>query len=169
MTSARTKLEAVANLAVILVALAVGGVVLTRYVESSRIPPSLAVGNRLDALPGLDWHQHRHTLVLALNTGCHYCQDSVPFYQKLAKAHRPDSNDVQLVAAFPNTAETVGQFAQQEGLNIRSVGNVSFEKLRVSATPTVILVNQSGQIEKVWMGVLTARQEMDLLNLVSGS
>lgn len=165
----KTKIEAIANVTVIVVALAVGSVVLTRYVESSRTPRSVEAGDRLGTVPGLDWHQHQHTLVLALNTGCHYCQESVPFYQKLAQAQRPRSDEVHLVAAFPNTAETVGQFTQQEKLNIPSVGGVPFEKLRVNATPTLILVNQSGQVEKVWIGVLTAKQEMDLLKLAEGS
>ena len=107
--------------------------------------------------------------MLALNTGCHCCQDSVPFYQKLAQAQRLDSNDLQLVAAFPNAAEIVGQFAQQEGLNIRRAAGVSFEKLRVNATPTLILVNQNGQVEKVWIGILTAKQEMELLKLAEGT
>ena len=168
-TSIKTKLEVGANVTVVLMALAVGGVVLTRYMESFRTSHSVEAGDRLGTVPGLDWHQHQHTLVLALNTGCHYCKESAPFYQKLAQAQRPRSNDVHLVAAFPNTAEAVGQFTQQEGLNIPSVGGVPFEKLRVNATPTLILVNQSGQVEKVWIGVLTAKQEMDLLKLAEGS
>lgn len=164
----KSKLEATANVTVIVVALAVGGVVLSRYAATYRVPPSLTAGDRLATLPSLDWSQNQRTLVLALNTGCHYCEDSVPFYQKLAQTQKPGSNDLQLVAAFPNTAEMVGKFAQQEGLNIRSVAGVSFEKLRVNATPTLILVNKEGQVEKVWNGILTAKQEGDLLKLAEG-
>ncbi len=165
----KTKLEAIANVTVIVLALLIGYSILSAKVSLRRIPRAVMAGDHLGGVPEIDWNQHRRTLILALNTGCHYCQDSVPFYQKLAQAQRPGSKDLQLVAAFPNTAKMVGQFSQQEEFNMRSVAGVSFEKLRVNSTPTLILVNQDGQVEKVWFGILTAKQEMDLLQLAEGT
>jgi thiol-disulfide isomerase/thioredoxin len=165
----KTKLEAIANVTVIVMALAVGGVMLTRYAASYRAPRVVAAGDHLARIPGLDWTQHRETLLLVLNTGCHFCQDSVPFYQKLAQAQRPDADAVQLVAVFPNEAEMVNEFIAHEKLPIRSVPGIPLENLRVNATPTLILVNREGRVERSWVGVLTARQEIDLLKLASGS
>jgi predicted alpha/beta-hydrolase family hydrolase len=51
----KTKLEAIANMTVIVVALAVGGVVLARYAASYRAQRSVAAGDHLANLPGLDW------------------------------------------------------------------------------------------------------------------
>lgn len=79
-------IEAIANVTAIMVALGVGAVVLTQNVAPSRAPHSVAAGDHLANIPSLDWSQHRRTLVLVLNTGCHYCQESVPFYQRLAQA-----------------------------------------------------------------------------------
>src|SRR5215470_14601702 len=112
----KTKLEAIANMTVIVVALAVGGVVLTRQAPFHLAPRSVAAGDRLAKIPGLDWNQHRRTLVLALNSGCHYCEDSVPFYQKLARAHPPGADDLEIVAVFPNEDEAVRQFSAHEAL-----------------------------------------------------
>jgi len=165
----KMKLEAAANVTVILMALAVGGLVLTRYVASARAPRSVAVGEHLAKLPGLDWNQHRRTLLLVLNTGCHFCQDSVPFYQKLAAAQRPGQSDLDIVAVFPNEAEMVNEFIAHEKLPIRSVPGIPVENLRVNATPTLILVNREGRVERSWVGFLTARQENDLVKLASGS
>src|SRR5215469_18179410 len=120
MSAMKTKVELIANVTVIVVALALGCVALNRYMASSRVPRSVAAGDRLAKLPGLDWNQHRRTLVLVLNTGCHFCQDSVPFYQKLAQARRHDSDGVEVVAVFPNEAEIVRQFTTEENLAIRS-------------------------------------------------
>src|SRR5215467_52722 len=117
----KTKLEAIANVTLILVALAMGGVVLTRYAVSYRVPRSVSAGDYLAKLPGLDWSQHRRTLLLVLNTGCHYCQDSVPFYQKLIQAQRRDSDGMEIVAVFPNEADMVREFTAQENLPIRGV------------------------------------------------
>lgn len=165
----KTKLEAIANVVVILAALAVGGEVLTRYLRSSRTSRSVEVGDPLATVPGLDWSQHRQTLLLVLNTGCDFCQESVPFYQKLAQAQHPDGDGMEVVAVFPNEAEFVRQFTARESLSVRSVPEVPMETLHVNATPTLILVNSDGRVERSWVGVLTARQEIDLLKLVSGS
>jgi hypothetical protein len=165
----KTKLEAIANVIVIVMALAVGGVVLTRYAASHHTPRSVAAGDHLARSPGLDWSQHRHTLLLVLNTGCHFCEDSVPFYQKLVQARRHDSVGIDVVAVFPNEAEIVRQFTTEENLAIRSVPGVPLDKLGVNATPTLILVNDEGQVQQSWVGVLTARQEIEVLKLASGS
>lgn len=165
----KAKLEAIANIAVIFVALAVGYVVLGRYVAAYRTPRLVAAGDRLAKIPGLDWRQHRHTLVLVLNTGCHFCEQSVPFYQKLAETQGPAGNDLEIIAAFPNAANMVGEFMTRANLRIRSVAEVPLEKLRVNATPTLILVDRSGQVERSWVGMLTTVEEIDLLKITFGS
>ena len=73
---------------------------LTRYAASYHVPRSVAAGDRLARLQGLDWSQHRRTLLLVLNTGCHFCQDGVPFYQKLIQARRHDTDGIDVVAVY---------------------------------------------------------------------
>ena len=158
----KTKLEAIANVMVILVALAAGYVVLGRYVAAYRAPQPVAAGDHLAAIPNLDWSQHRHTLVLALNTGCHFCEQSVPFYQRLAGVQAPRGGDLEIVAVFPNDAELVRQFMAKDNLRIRSVAEAPLQKLRVNATPTLILVDANGRVEHSWVGTLTSEDEFDL-------
>jgi thiol-disulfide isomerase/thioredoxin len=165
----RAKLEAVANVAVIVLALAVGYLVLAKYVTAYRTTRSIPAGDRLAKIPGLDWDPHRRTLVLALSTGCHYCQESVPFYQKLAQAQGPHADEVQLVAVFPNDPEAVRQFTKREGLYIRSVPDVPLKSLRVVVTPTLIMVDADGRVEQSWIGELTAREELDVMKAASAS
>ncbi len=165
----KTKLEAIANITVIVVALAVGYVVLKGRVGGHRTPRSVAVGDRVAPLSGVDWSRHRRTLVLALNSGCHYCQDSAPFYQRLARAKRPGADDLDIVAVFPNDVEAVRQLVKDEGLVIRSVPEVPLEKLGIVGFPTLLLVNGQGRVERTWVGLLTPRQELDVLSVVSGS
>ncbi len=165
----KAKLEAVANVTVILVALAVGYVVLGRYVAAYRTPRSVAAGDRLGAIPNLDWSQHRHTLVLALNTGCHFCEQSVPFYRRLADTQESGGGELEIVAVFPNDAEMVRQFMTKDNLRIRSLAAVPLEKLRVSPTPTLILVDNKGRVERSWIGLLSPPEELDLTKFVFGS
>lgn len=165
----KTRLEAIANVAVILVALAVGYVVLGRYVAAYRAPRAVAAGDRLEAIPNLDWSQHRHTLVLALNTGCHFCEQSVPFYQRLADTRESSGGELEIVAVFPNDAEMVQQFMTKDNLRIRSLAAVPLEKLRVDATPTLILVDKDGRVERSWIGFLSPAEELDLIKFAFGS
>jgi len=165
----KPKPEAIANVAVILVALAVGYVVLARYAAANRAPMSVEAGDRLDKVPGLDWKQHERTLVLALNTGCHFCEESGPFYQKLAVAQEQGGIDLGVVAVFPNDAEMVRQFMTKDNLHIRSVAATPLENLRVSATPTLILVDKDGRVERSWIGLLSPPEELELFKSLFGS
>jgi len=165
----KAKLEAIANVTVIVVALAVGFVVLKGRVAGPRIPRSLTVGDRQAQVPGIDWSQHRRALVLALNSGCHYCQDSVPFYQKLAQAERPKGDDLEIVAVLPNGPEAVQQLLKDDGLAIRAVPAVPLERLGIVGFPTLLLVDREGRVERSWVALLTPRLELDVLSVVSGS
>lgn len=159
----KTKLEAIANVAVIAVALGVGFVVLRAKLAEPRIPRSVALGDHLTPVPGIAWSKHRRTLVLALRSDCHYCRDSAPFYQRLAQSKPPSADDVEIVAAFPNDAVAVHQAVEEDALSIRSVSGVPIDKWRVVGTPTLILVDSQGQVVRSWTGVLTPRSELEVI------
>ncbi len=164
----KAKLEAIANVTVIVVALAVGVLVLRGKIAGPHTPRSVMAGNRLGQVLGIDWSHHRRTLVLALNSGCHFCQDSAPFYQRLAQMQRPGLDDVEIVALFPNDPEAVRQLMNNEGLALRSVSAVPVEKLGITGFPTLLLVDRDGRVERAWLGLLTASEELEVLSAVSG-
>lgn len=163
----KPKLETIANFAVIIAALAVGYAVLRERLAAPRIPRSVSAGDRLAPVAGVNWTAHRRTLVLALNTACHYCRDSAPFYRKLAHVQHAAGNYPEIVAVFPNEPEAVRQFAREEGLALRSIAATSLERLGVVATPTLLLVDREGQVERAWVGVLTSDEERDVLQVAT--
>ncbi len=167
--SMKTKLEAIANVTVIFLAVAMGTVMCARYVGSYRTPHTVAAGDRLSNLPGLDWSHHRRTLLLVLNTGCHYCRDSVPFYQRLVQAQPSTGSDVELIVVFPNDTEAVGQLMKDERLPIHAVPAVPLKNFGITAFPTLLLVDPGGRVERSWVGLLTPRQELEVLSVVAGS
>lgn len=161
----KNKLEATASVAVIVVALAVGYVVLGRYISEYRARP-VAAGDRFATIPNLDWQQHAHTLVLALNTGCHFCIESVPFYQMLSNEKDLKLGDTDVIAVFPNDPAQVRQFVAEENLRVRSLAAVPLDRLHVNGTPTLILVDRNGRVERTWIGMLDSPQQVELLKLV---
>ena len=159
----RVKIEQIANIAVILLALVVGAFFLKDRLSYDPQPKQIRVGDKLLSLDGWDWSAHESTLVLVLRKGCHFCEDSAPFYQRLAGMQKQGGSASPIVAVFPDSAEVVEHVVQSEGLEIQTVSGVSFEGLKISGTPTLLLVDKRGVVLNSWIGVLSPRQELEVI------
>jgi hypothetical protein len=123
------KIEAAANVVVIVIAVVVGSVFLKdRFSTTAPEPDAVKVGDKLTNLDGWDWTAHDQTLVLGLRKGCHFCEDSAPFYQRLTTQQQGGSTST-ILAAFPETADAVKEVVQSGGLRIHALAGVPFEKL----------------------------------------
>lgn len=164
----RTKIEVVANVLVILLAVVIGSVYLKdRFSAPNPAPNEVKAGNKLPRLAGWDWSAHERTLVLVLKKGCHFCEDSAPFYQRLAAQQRSEGLEVAIVAVFPDSADAVNEVARSEGLGIHALAGVPLETLKVSGTPSLLLVDKSGTVLNTWIGMLSPRQELDVMRAVA--
>jgi hypothetical protein len=100
------KVEALANVAVIITSVVVCTVLVKRYLLPSNAQPAVAAatgpvseianssrkrsiepGTKI-SLPGIDWSKSDRTLLLALSTTCHFCTESAPLYQQLQEQKR---------------------------------------------------------------------------------
>lgn len=162
------KIEVTANIAAIFVAVLISAVVVKTYVFCSGISRSTAAasasevarGKRLDGHAlGVDWGRNHRTLVLAISTTCHYCKDSVPFYQKLGAAE----TDVKLVAVLPQPVAEAQRYLSGGGVHVDDIKQISLNTLGVRGTPTLLLVNDVGVVTDVWVGKLQLDQEVPVL------
>ncbi len=165
----RAALEVVTNVVIIAVALVVGLILVRRYLFRSgpgRPSPAvrLKVGERLTGLPSVQWGEHTLTVVLYLREGCVFCEASVPFYRRLARAVDSREHALGLVGVFPNGSATVARFVRSEGLAIATVSGVSPAASGVFATPTVMLADRNGRAVRWWVGLLTRQQERQVLS-----
>lgn len=164
----KDKIEVVANVVVILLAVVIGSVYLKDRFSTPR--PKLnevKAGDRLPRLDGWDWGAHDQTLVLALRKGCHYCEDSAPFYQRLAAKLQEDGSKSAMVAVFPDGANTVNEVVRSEGLAVHALPGVPLESLNVSGTPSLLLVDRSALVLNAWIGMLSPRQELEVMRAIS--
>jgi len=69
-----------------------------------------------------------------------------------------------IVALLPQQITQGRSFLHALHLEIADVRQASFADLGVSATPTLILVNSSGQVEASWVGKLSAQQEAEVFS-----
>lgn len=95
-------------------------------------------------MAGIDWTKQRKTLILALQANCHFCNESAPFYRRIAESTK--GTDVQLIAAFPTPVESSAAHLKELGLTSLAVTQVPLTSLQTSGTPTLILANDRGEI-----------------------
>src|SRR5215469_17732843 len=163
----KVKIETAANIIVILVAVLVGSVFLKdRFFSTPSEPNEVKAGDKLTKLEGWDWSAHDQTLLLGLRKGCHFCEDSAPFYRRLTAQQQGGSNST-IVAVFPDPADAVKEVVQSEGLRVHALAGVPFEKLKIDATPTLLLVNRNGTVVNAWIGMLSPRQELEVMKMTT--
>ncbi len=133
---------------VVLVAAVLYGVVILR--PKAPAPPVVyAAGETAPAIPGISYGEAKRTAVLFVRSTCHYCTDSMPFYQSLK------AKGARLVAISAESKDLLDPYLASYGLPIESatVGHAAWSKL--SGTPTVIVVDRSGQVVGSWLGLLS--------------
>lgn len=158
------KIELVANVGIIVVAIVVC-VAAVKYfrTKASGSPaptPVIAAGTKIN-LESEDWTRNRQTLLLALSTTCKYCSASAGFYQRLANTA---SSKTKLVAVLPQTTGESQQYLKSLNVLITEIRQISPSSLGVRATPTLILVNSTGNVTKSWVGQLSPDQEEEVLS-----
>ncbi len=165
----KNKVEVGANVVVILLAVVIGSVFLKdRFASHGPDPNEVKAGDQLPGLPAYNWKAHDRTLVLALRNGCHFCEDSMPFYRRLAKLEQSNQiGGVHLIAVFPDDPAIVRQVVETQHLTIEVVAGFELGQVKVQATPTLMLVDEQGRVSKVWFGELPAAQEAELVAAIS--
>lgn len=158
-------LETISNIAILVVALLIIFSFVKTKVFSShsaeRTP--LIAGTQLTGLSAYDWSKHDQTLVLVLQKGCRFCENSAPFYRQLAEMERQQQLKAHVVAVFPNEAAQVETVLHEQQLQFETIPNISLKSLNVIGTPTAILSDQKGRVVKSWIGQLPLDLQQEVI------
>jgi len=164
MNTVGRKLETAANIAIIVVAILLGAVIIQKYLLPSSSQPERVqpvIGKQMN-LSDVNWASQPKTLVLALSTTCHFCNESAPFYRRLIES--VEGKNVQLVAVFPTETEAGRAHLKELGLAALEVKQSSLANMQVSGTPTLILTNDKGEVTNYWLGKLPPDKETEVIN-----
>jgi hypothetical protein len=147
------RLEVIANISVI-----VASVVLVIFLgyqtwerhKAAGGPAKRLIGTTLH-LPGVDFASRRKTLVIAISTSCRFCEDSVPFYRKLA-----ENTNVQthLVAVLPQPQAVAQSYVRNSIATSIQTISAPLNSIGVNSTPTLLLVDADGKVKNAWLGKL---------------
>lgn len=157
------RLEIAVNIASLVVMCLLATVLVKSYffTNRSRPEPSIAVGDKLTLSEALTSGSER-AIVLALSTTCHFCSESIPFYRRLST--EAGRTHVPVIAIFPQPSTDVANYLKANGL--AGIASESGRILRISGTPTLMLVNRQGVVTKVWRGKLPPEQENEVLSKI---
>jgi thioredoxin-related protein len=160
------RLELLANIAIILVAISLMAVLAKRYIFTSGNQTSEQiqsnVGTKVSQLD-IDWSKSDKNLLLVLSNTCHFCTESAPFYQRLVQ-ERTQRDTFRLAAVLPQPVNEGRSYLNGLGVNINEVKQLSPSAIRIRGTPTLLLVNSAGVVTDEWLGKLPPQKENEVLN-----
>lgn len=161
----RNYLETATNLAILLVAALVIGTYAASYIAKryDRQPEGLHKGKMLQPILGQDYANASRTLLIALNPQCGYCHESIPFYREIIRARGTSSQSIRIIAVSQIPPPDMKQYLQEKHLDVDAVAEVNFPNLNIQATPTMILVDNNGNVLDFWIGKLSTDDEQQVL------
>lgn len=148
------RLDLIANIAVIVTSVALLGFLGNWWWMShhaSAGPQARALVGSSIKLTGVDFSQKEKTLLMAISSNCHFCRDSEPFYRQLAEM---TNTKTQLVAVVPEPQPDAERYVHSSIAPSVQVISGSLESVGVTGTPTLLLVDGHGKVEKAWVGKL---------------
>lgn len=166
------KVEILSNVVIIVVAILLGTVLISRYLISPPPNGPAAEPSRIQAgtvlpLADVDWSKSSKTLVMVLSTSCRFCTDSIPFYQKLSK-QKGTRSDIRLLVLLPQTAEESGRYLSEHGISVDEVRRAQPSEVYAKGTPTLIVVDREGKVIDSWVGKLPPEKEDEVISSVFG-
>lgn len=160
-------LQGVTNLAILIVCILPGYTLATHRTvhfgrTSAEVEEGALVGQTLPSLPGYSWKTHQKTLVLAIREGCGFCEASMPFYKRLADEERNGKSRAHILAVMPDNELRGSAALKTAGVEIQAIFGQNLDALRVRGTPTILLLNANGGIERAWYGKLAHQRENEV-------
>jgi hypothetical protein len=157
-----TNIATTAAAAILCVALTKAYLLPAKRPVPPQMPTVITVGANLNKnLPDVPWSTNGRTLVLAISTACHFCKESKPFYRRL---QAEVGKEIKIIAALPQPLAEAKEYLTEAGVHVDDIRQVTLSSLGVRGTPTMLLVNNKGNVINVWTGKLQPTEEDQVLS-----
>jgi hypothetical protein len=104
-----------------------------------------------------------------MNTHCHFCQESVPFYKQVVQARQGRQAGVAFSVLSSELVDDVKAFLSKEGIAVDGVYRVG-SAAGLHGTPMLLMVDGTGTVRRVFPGALDAdRREQVLKSVRNGT
>jgi thiol-disulfide isomerase/thioredoxin len=175
------RLEATANAAIVLTCAMAIAVVAARFIGNRHSSDSelkakgvLTTGETLpiSVVDTAFLRQADETLLIYGKSECTFCKASAPFYERLSHDIRATSSGrMQLGWLTTDTVGTAEEYLRLTNTLVAHTFTISQDQsrlLRLPGTPSLVLVNSRGTVQRVWVGALDESHEQEVRQLVLG-
>jgi hypothetical protein len=115
----------------------------------------------------INWSKNGSTLLFVLSTKCGFCTASADFYRRVVQQKRSTNDNIQFAAIFPQDIEQSGLYLKEMGIGIQDVKQSMPFSVGASGFPTLMLIDNTGTIQKAWVGKLSEEAELEVLDQIS--
>jgi hypothetical protein len=123
------------------------------------------VGKKL-VLSGISWPSSRASVVLAVNSRCRFCRESLPFYRVLEATAHETGGSVIVISSEPEAV--ISEFVSSGQFTPDRLVNVRLTELGIPRTPTLLIVGSTGRARYVFHGELPKESRNGVLRLIRG-
>lgn len=109
----------------------------------------------------------RGAICVFVNSTCPICDESLPFYKRLAeRADRPSLEPLVMFVSMESES-TIRAYLKEAGIEGARVASVP-RPFGIPGTPCIVLIDRAGRVARSWAGRLSRRQERDVGALLGG-
>ncbi|HEX3818817.1 MAG TPA: hypothetical protein VHW45_00725 [Candidatus Sulfotelmatobacter sp.] len=133
-------------------------------VQDRSTPPratGIQAGDQLVNIRRLGISGSQTALLLITASTCHFCQQSMPFYQALVPVAKRAG--VRLVGAAEEAPSTNADLFSAHGIALDAIIRSDEVGILGAPTPTLVLVGGDGVVQKTWVGSLLPQMQRDVL------
>jgi thioredoxin-related protein len=129
--------------------------------------PSASLVGKQIPIAKADWQSSTATIAIFLSSSCHFCEASVPFYARLLLASR-EAHDraIPVIAISAEPREDLKRHFAAEQLEFSEVYQIPFPNNLLRATPTLMVIDKRGTIQRAVVGQLPVSRQTEFLEFV---
>lgn len=108
--------------------------------------------------------ESKRTLIIVDRADCAFCRASMPFYVRLTTSARDAG--LEVVSVTPDNPVGHQSYLDANHVHVDRTIQLKDTPLRVSGTPTLILLDQSKTVLGAWVGELSTDEESKVFHLI---
>jgi thiol-disulfide isomerase/thioredoxin len=106
----------------------------------------------------------RPSAVLFINSHCGFCRANAPFYREIVDAQRRNKKGMNLAVASIEPPATTREFLTKERIEADGIYQVSSAIKGLSNTPTLLILDEAGTVQRVFVGMLDETRQRQFLD-----
>jgi peroxiredoxin len=162
------RLEKASNVAILVMAVVViGKFAVDAFHRTSKPAEPYAHGDTIKDTPHLKLVAAPLTLLMVTTSHCGYCTASMPYFEALTAA--AGKAGTRVVAVTSEEPATNGQYLSEHKVRFDAVVSAKDNSIRYRGTPTVIVVDHDGKVQRAWTGKLNGDREAEILAAITSN